>query len=145
MVAPWSVSAYKKPFQVSAWAALSSSWKHFDVANVGSQAVVMVLLLTYVEENVSTMVSCAKWESGDTIAVGCEILYPTWWPPFTLQQVHRHVRNGCIIVINCFNLLEAQSCIIVNQHCFSRTVQRITLKKWRTHALTFPSTFDPWS
>lgn len=56
------------------------------------------------ELDVPIEVSCAKWESGNTIAVRCEVLQQMWWPPLTFEQVHGHVRNGGVIVKDGFNL-----------------------------------------
>ena len=89
---------------------LLATWRHL-AAHWETSA---VLLPTYAELKVPHKFSCADWERGDTIAVGCEILQPACWPSLTLKQVQRHVGDGGFVVVNRLNLLEAQSRITEN-------------------------------
>lgn len=57
-------------------------------------------------------------------------------PNFTLKHVQRQVRNGCIVVLDCFDLLEAQSGVNWDSQC---------VESHGRSSRTFPSTFVPWS
>lgn len=136
----YGISCYGRTFiYFIFWAALSPLW----VIMMSQKTVVLVLYRTYQEVDVPLKISCAQWELSDTIVIRCEILQMPRWPPFTLKQVHHHVGNGCVVVMNRFNLSESQRCFIEN--VFIYTEYRFMLKKWTPHALTFPSTVAPFS